>query len=332
MGSQSSVLSGMADIAPQLDPTTLLNDLNLSNGWDPGSISITDGNGTNWQVDLSSSTDIDDILTAINTATGGTVTAAISSNGYSLELSGTGPLTIEDTGDGTTANSLGINVNSGSSSILTGRDIRAGAVGATPLAEIESFAGNLPLGEIEVLWQGSTYTVDLSGAVSLDDIKTSFEGIVPGMELTINASTISVIGSSPESFSISSPDGSNTASVLGLQGTGTPVRLFGLFEDMKASLQAQDQDSIRGALQELKSVEDMIYQLMMKVGGRQQDLDWSDQILLQRDERLRANLALEQDADVAQVAADLSRAETSYQASLLVTSKLYSANLMQYLR
>ena len=101
---------------------------------------------------------------------------------------------------------------------------------------------------------------------------------------------------------------------------------------MKASLQAGDQDGIRNALQELKSVENMVYQMMMTVGGRQVDLDWSDSILRQRDERLRANLALEQDADVAQVAADLSRAETSYQASLLVTSKLYSSNLMQYLR
>ena len=71
---------------------------------------------------------------------------------------------------------------------------------------------------------------------------------------------------------------------------------------------------------------------MMKNGGRQKDLDWAEGILRQRDERLRSNLSLEYDADVAQVASDLSRAETSYQASLLVTSKLYQNNLMQYLR
>ena len=76
----------------------------------------------------------------------------------------------------------------------------------------------------------------------------------------------------------------------------------------------------------------MVYQLMMKNGGRQNDLDWADGILRQRDERLRTNLSLEIDVDVAKVAADLSRAETTYQASLLVTSRLYQTNLMQYLR
>jgi flagellin-like hook-associated protein FlgL len=83
---------------------------------------------------------------------------------------------------------------------------------------------------------------------------------------------------------------------------------------------------------ELKTIEDTVFQMMMKNGGRQRDLDWSEEILRQRDERLRSNLSLEQDADVAAVASELSRAETSYQASLVVTSQLYQSNLMQYLR
>ena len=71
---------------------------------------------------------------------------------------------------------------------------------------------------------------------------------------------------------------------------------------------------------------------MIRNGGRQNDLDWSEGVLRQRNERLRSNLSLETDVDVAQVASDLSRAETTYQASLLVASKLYQTNLMQYLR
>ncbi|MBK7770646.1 MAG: hypothetical protein IPI48_08950 [bacterium] len=76
----------------------------------------------------------------------------------------------------------------------------------------------------------------------------------------------------------------------------------------------------------------MVQRLLMKTGGRQNDLDWSEGVLRQRDERLRSNLSLELDVDVAKVAADLSRAETTYQASLLVASKLYQTNLMQFLR
>ncbi len=105
-----------------------------------------------------------------------------------------------------------------------------------------------------------------------------------------------------------------------------------MLEDLKAALNSGDKDAIRAGMSEISAIEDTVYQLLMKNGGRQNDLDWSESILLQRDERLRANLSLEYDADVAQVASDLSQAEASYQASLLVTSKLYTANLMQYLR
>ena len=72
--------------------------------------------------------------------------------------------------------------------------------------------------------------------------------------------------------------------------------------------------------------------LLVKTGARQNDLEWAERILLHRDERLQSNLSLERDVDVARVAADLSRAEASYQASLLVTSKLFENNLIQYLR
>ena len=41
---------------------------------------------------------------------------------------------------------------------------------------------------------------------------------------------------------------------------------------------------------------------------------------------------MEQDADVAQIATDLSRTQAAYQASLLVTSRLFEFNLMDYLR
>ncbi len=131
---------------------------------------------------------------------------------------------------------------------------------------------------------------------------------------------------------ISNGDATNTASALGVSGTGTPSRLFGMLEDLKVHLHNGDKNAIRAVMTELQSIEDTVYQMMMKNGGRQTDLDWAEGILFQRDERLRANLSLEQDADVAAVAAELSRTEMSYQASLLVTSKLYQSNLMQYLR
>ena len=330
MGSRSSTLGGTVDMAPRIAGTTLLNDLDLGAGWSPGGITISDGSGTVWEVDLAGLTTIDDVLTEINTATGGAITAGINSTGTGLTFNGIGPLAISEVDDGTTAASLGINDNS-VGNILTGRDIRPVAEETTNLADIEALAGKLPLGTVDVAWQGTTYNVDLSAAATLGDLRTIFNGAVPGMELMIRDSALAVVGSSPELFSITNADATNSASALGIVGDGTPVRLFGLLEDLQAALAAGDKESIRGAINELTALEDNVYQLMMKNGGRQNDLDWADQVLNQRNERLRSNLSLEYDADIAQVASDLSRAETSYQASLLVTSKLYQTNLMQFL-
>ncbi len=92
-----------------------------------------------------------------------------------------------------------------------------------------------------------------------------------------------------------------------------------------------DLDGVRGTLVELDALEQMIQSQIIKVGGRQRDVDWTESVLMQRDTQLRAKLSLERDADIAQVSADLAAAEMSYQSSLLVTSKLFQANLMMYL-
>ena len=117
---------------------------------------------------------------------------------------------------------------------------------------------------------------------------------------------------------------------VGIQG-GTPVRMFGILEDLNAALGANDPDAIRGVLVELESLEQMLQSQMIKVGGRQQDVDWTTSLLQQRDTQLRSKLSLERDADVAQVSADLAAAQNSYQSSLLVASKLFQQNLMMYL-
>ncbi len=331
LGTQSSTLGGRVDMGPRLDLTTNLSDLNLGNGWTPGILSISDGTGSTYQVDVSGAVTIGDLATTINAATAGAVNLAVSADGNGLEISGAGPMVVGEVNGGSTAASLGLNATSQGPS-LTGRDIRGQAVGTTNLADIASLNGSLPLGVLDINWLGVDYSVDLSAAVTLGDLQTLVNGAIPGMDLQLENNTLNLVGGSPVSFTVSNGDATNTASALGLNGEGTPVRLFGMLEDLKASLTSGDKDGIRGIMSELNSIEDTIYQLLMKNGGRQKDLDWSESILRQRDERLQSNLSLEYDADIAKVAADLSHAETSYQASLLVTSKLYSTNLMQYLR
>ena len=331
IGAQSSSLAGSVDLAPRLTNGTLLSNLNMGQGWDSGAIQIENGTGQRWQIDLSGAVSVGQVLAAVNGGTGGAVSLGISADGSGFVLDGVGPLTISEVGQGTTAATLGINGTSNGGT-YTGRDVRTVASGGALLSNIQALAGHLPLGTIEIEWQGTTTSIDLSGATGLNQVQTLINGAVPGLQVEIRDTGLVVIGGSPEPFTIRNGDAANSASALGINGTGSPVRLFGVLADLKAALMAGNKTSVRSIAGELEHLEGMVYRLIMQVGGRQTDLDWADEMLRQRDERLRANLSLEQDVDVAQVAADLSRAETSYQASLMVTSRLYQMNLMDFLR
>ena len=330
IGARSASLTGSTDLAPRLDPTTPLNTLNLGEGWNPGIIQLEDATGAVWQIDLSSALTVGDVLNEINTTTGGAVTATISSDGARLALSGVGPLTVREDSDGTTAASLGLHGTSLAGTLI-GRDVRPPADALTALADIENLAGSLPLGSIEIEWQGSVYTVDFSAAATLGDLQAAVATAVPGMELHISPSGLTLVGGSTEEFLVRKADATDSASTLGLLGMGTPVRLFGVLEDLMADLVAGDQLAVRGAASELAALEDLAQELLMRNGNRQNNLDWSESILRAREERLRTNLSLEQDVDIAEVATNLSRAQAAYQASLSVTSTLFQMNLMQYL-
>jgi len=331
MGSQSSTLTGGTDMSQRLTGQTLLSDLNMGDGWQPGAFTIEDGNNGSWTVDLSGATTILDAVTMITNQTGGAVVGALSFDGTAFNLIGTGPLTVTEANGGSAAASLGILGNSAGNS-LTGRDVRTAPTPSTSLSLIPSMSGKLPLGTVNVEYQGNNYSVNLSGATTIGDISAAFRSAVPGMDVVIEGNTLAVVGSSPELFTITDADSTESATALGIRGSGTPVRLFGMLEDLQTALASGDKNAVRGAINEILVLENSIQQLLLKNGGRQSDLDWAEGILGQRAVRLESNLSLERDADITQVASDLSRAEVSYQASLLVTSQLYQMNLMQYLR
>lgn len=116
------------------------------------------------------------------------------------------------------------------------------------------------------------------------------------------------------------------------EGFAGPAGYFAVLEEVAAALRSGDQATVLAAVDRLETLEQDLGRRMIRVGGRQNDLDWAAETLAARDERLRTSLSNEQDADVARVATDLSRTEAAYQASLMVTSKLFQYNLMDYLR
>lgn len=331
MGSQAASLGGSVNLGPALLNTTLLSDLNQGDGWQAGSITIIAGNATLFTIDMSNAVTLGDVINLIQTGTGGLVTASISPDGQGLVLTANVPLAVGEIKGGSTAQSLGINAST-IGGTLRGADIRSAPDRDTLLSDIRSLAGNLPLGSVAITWEGGATTLDLSTAQTLGDVMDQFTGVMPGMEMYLQDGFLQVVGPSSATFTIRDADGTGTATALGINGDGTPVRLFGVMEDLQASLLAGDKDAILGAVTELLALSRTVNGLLVKNGGRQNDLDWAERTLLHRNERLQSNLSLERDVDVARVVADLSRAEASYQASLIVMSKLFENNLIQYLR
>ncbi len=331
LAAATAVLRGTLDVSPPLTAATALSDLNLGNGWSPGSIAVTNGSGQTWTLNLSTATDVGGLTTLIAAQTGGAVTATLTPDGHGLQLSGLGPLTLAEVDGGTTAQSLGI-LGTASSGTIVGDDVRGIATPATNLSDIPDLAGLLPLGSLVISGEGTGVTVDLSGAITVGDLQTAISTAVPWIELRLDGGVLSLVSSRTTPFDVTDAAGSNAATSLGLRGVGTPARLFGVFEDLRESLQSHDKAAMRGLMLELDAVEEMLLGMIVKVGGREVVLDWADTILQQRDEQLQMNRSRERDADVIETASELSKAQAAYQASLLASSRLFEVNLIQYLR
>jgi len=132
-------------------------------------------------------------------------------------------------------------------------------------------------------------------------------------------------------FEIHEISGDGTARDLGLVGTGAPHRLFDVLQNLMDSLQPIDRAGLRRATAELAAIEDHLLEQEMTIGARENLLDWMEGLNIDRDFNLNRNLADVRDADLFQVTSDLKQAETTYQASLMVSSQLLKMSLFDYL-
>lgn len=94
----------------QLGRITELGMINGGQGFARGTIRITDGSNNSSEIDLSSALTIEDVLKAINSADGISVTASVSGDRLVLEdtSGGGGTLSVQDVGTSQTATSLGL--------------------------------------------------------------------------------------------------------------------------------------------------------------------------------------------------------------------------------
>jgi flagellar hook-associated protein 3 FlgL len=145
-GATSTRVQGTADLAPGLTAATRLADLRgaAGRGVRPGTLVL--GNGTaSTAVDLSTADTVGDVVTAINAAGVGTITAAVGPAG-NLVLSSAGggdDITVTEAAGGTTAADLGLltPTGGGAGAAVTGLPTAPRVTELTPLASLKNGAG-----------------------------------------------------------------------------------------------------------------------------------------------------------------------------------------------
>ncbi|MDB5323748.1 MAG: hypothetical protein JWN40_5379 [Phycisphaerales bacterium] len=189
-GALSSRMKGAVDLSPQLTLSTRLSDLKGAGntGVHLGSILVGNG-GTTKVVDLSGADTIGDVQNAINAAGVGGITAGVAPDGNSFILNATGTdnITVAEVGGGTTASDLGILQTNplGAGTAVDGANVGAKVTNLTKLADLKGGLGIDQTGLI--LTNGlTTATVDLSTAVTVEDLLNAVNGSKTGVQASIN--------------------------------------------------------------------------------------------------------------------------------------------------
>src|SRR5579863_1190066 len=242
---QQLVGAGTITFSPggQLGSPTALNVLNGGTGVQAGSIRITDRSGKSATVDLSNAYTVDDVVSAINNASGISVQASI--QGGHLVLADTSGqsssnLSVADvTSGGQTAENLGI-AGSVASSTLTGSTIYQ-ATGAFTLSslndgdQIRLASNNQADLQIQLTDPGATtLDVNLSGAVTLNDVVNDINNATGNSgKLTASIANGRIVltdntgGGGSHALSVSDINGSSVAHESGLDTTASGNTLTG---------------------------------------------------------------------------------------------------------
>jgi len=245
IGTVSARVEGTVDLNPNLTRATRLADVYgaRSTGVNPGQIEMRFNAGPPLTVDLSNA------VTAGNAAD--TITAAIrqyeSDNGVTIlgpagvSFSGgafsidvpAGDLTFTDLQGSFTALDLGLTNGGGSAfnaGAPNGADLDPRLSWTSPVSALTGLTG--PLGQVSLTTGGKNYTIDLSGAQTLADVRSAFEaggtGVVVELSQdgrSINVKT-AVAGTRAQAMTIAeTTTGGNTATLLGIRTLSADTRL-----------------------------------------------------------------------------------------------------------
>lgn len=240
---------GSADLDPRLTPDTRLSDLAGARGLGvaPGPVEFSFDSGPRIAIELDGSDTIGDVVARISAAlrayeTDNNVTilgpggVTLGASGISIDVAAGPPdpvLRFFDAGSASAAADLGLAADppllfdAGNS---TGLDVAPRLTWRTPVASLGAITA--PLGRIRINNAGQSAIVDLSGAQTLQDIRTAVEGASLGVRVQINAAGTGIdvlndlSASSKNSLSIEEVSGGNlTATRLGIRSFSAATRI-----------------------------------------------------------------------------------------------------------
>jgi flagellin-like hook-associated protein FlgL len=234
LGGFSGQVKGTQNLAPTVTGSTRLADLGGStgNGVKPGSIQISNGTITK-VVDLSTADSLANVVSAINAAGVGGVTASIAGSGDKLQLSaGAGDnISVTEVGGGSVAADLGIltPIPGGAGVNVVGQTVNPLVTEFTPLASVNGGAGINGAG-LTITNGQTTATVAVPPGGTVGDLLNAINASGTGVRATINDARTGIDIVNPiQGVAMSiGENGGTTAADLGIRSMSTNTTLAAL--------------------------------------------------------------------------------------------------------
>ncbi len=339
-GAPASLGGSPSDLDPDIDLDTLLDTLNGGDGVSRGSIKITDMEGNEALVDLTSTETIDDVLEAINERTDINVSASINSeeNGIDILDTSLNPLedqnlVIEEADGGSTALDLGILAYS-TDGLVEGIDIDPALTRDTPVELLHGGDGLL-LGRVNIHNGDYSTEVDFFGADTVGDLLDMIEGSGTRTKAEIDDSGNSILVTSSladTTLVIADLDRYNTGHNLGITGTAEPLDFFEVLETLREGLLESDTDKIASTIEKLNSSINAVTSVRAEVGTRVNDLELAKTRNQDAELMYMELLSENEDLDYADALIELTNAQMVYETSLAASTQLLGISLVNFLR
>ncbi|MDB5296532.1 MAG: hypothetical protein JWO31_2515 [Phycisphaerales bacterium] len=233
-GATSTRVTGTADLTPGLTADTRLADLRgaTGKGVRPGQLVL--GNGTvSKTVDLSKADTVGDVVTAINAAGVGGITASVAAGGK-LALTGgaADDISVNEVTGGSVAAELGILTPTGGGAGVTGAAVGPALTELTPLAALKGGAGIDLTSGLTITSGTKTVTVNFSSpplraGATVGDLLNAVNGSGADVTARINAAGtgIDIINPTQGAQMTVGENGGTTAADLGVRSLGGTTAL-----------------------------------------------------------------------------------------------------------